>query len=96
MAVENCKPVMKVQSIKASTRVVHVPKVVLPGEQRSLAVRWIIEAANKRKESTKGISMAQCLAEEILLAYRKEGSAREKRDSQHTLAIENKQHATGF
>lgn len=95
-AVDNCKPAMKVLSIKKGTRVIHVPKVVLPGEQRSLAVRWIIEAANKRKESSKGVSMAQCLAEEILLAYRKEGSVREKRDAMITLAIENKQNAMGF
>ena len=38
-AVRNVAPLMKVQSIRAGTRVVHVPKVVMPAEQRSLAVR---------------------------------------------------------
>lgn len=40
-AVENCKPLMKVQSIKTGTRMVHVPKVVMAEEQRSLAVRCV-------------------------------------------------------
>ena len=40
-AVANVAPMMKVQTIRAGTRVVHVPKVVMPGEQRSLAVRWV-------------------------------------------------------
>lgn len=40
-AVENCKPLMKVMSIKTGTRIIHVPKVVLPPEQRSLAVRCV-------------------------------------------------------
>ena len=40
-AVYNVAPLMKVQTIRAGTRVVHVPKVVMPGEQRSLAVRWV-------------------------------------------------------
>jgi hypothetical protein len=38
-AVKNVAPVMKVQTIRSGTRVVHVPKVVMPAEQRSLAVR---------------------------------------------------------
>jgi hypothetical protein len=40
-AVENCKPLMKVQSIKTGTRIVYVPKVVMPNEQRSLSVRCV-------------------------------------------------------
>jgi|LauGreSBDMM110SN_4_FD.fasta_scaffold06114_4 hypothetical protein len=31
---------LQVQTIRSGTRVVIVPKVVMPGEQRSLAVRW--------------------------------------------------------
>ena len=38
-AVKNVAPMMKVQTIRSGTRVVHVPKVVMPAEQRSLAVR---------------------------------------------------------
>lgn len=34
--------------------------------------------------------MAECVAIELMLAARKKGAAREKRDALHTLAIENK------
>uniref|UniRef100_A0A7S0S0Z5 Small ribosomal subunit protein uS7 domain-containing protein n=1 Tax=Chlamydomonas leiostraca TaxID=1034604 RepID=A0A7S0S0Z5_9CHLO len=92
-AVENCKPLMKVMQHKQGTRVVYVPHTVAIAEQRSLAVRWILEAARKRQDSNpagKRASMAECLAIELMLAARKKGSAREKRDALHTLAIENK------
>jgi len=40
--------------------------------------------------------MAECLALEILLAYKKEGSARQKRDELHKLALENKANVAGY
>lgn len=58
--------------------------------------RWIINAANKRKQSSKATSMAECLALELLLAYRKEGSARAKRDEMHKTALENKSNVSGY
>lgn len=39
-AVENCKPLVKVQSINTGARVIHVPKPVTENEQESMAVRW--------------------------------------------------------
>ncbi|KAG1668527.1 hypothetical protein FOA52_012121 [Chlamydomonas sp. UWO 241] len=95
-AVEHCRPLMKVQSIKTGTRIVHVPKVAMAEEQRSLAVRWIIAAAAKRKQGNKAVSMAECLALELLLAYRKEGSARAKRDDVHKVALDNKANVAGY
>ena len=41
-----------------------------------------MEAANKRRESSHA-PMAECLALELLLAFRKEGSARQKRERMH-------------
>ena len=67
-------------------------KVVRPAEQRSLAVRWILAAAAKRKDKSKG-RMSECLALELLLAYQKKGDARQKRDDLHKLALENKANA---
>lgn len=40
--------------------------------------------------------MAECLALELLLAYRKEGAARQKRDDLHKLALENKANVAGY
>ncbi len=40
-AVENCKPLVKVQSINTGARVIHVPKPVMPNEQESMSVRSV-------------------------------------------------------
>lgn len=40
--------------------------------------------------------MAECLAMELLLAFRKEGSARLKRDELHSKALENKNNVGGY
>ncbi len=97
-AVENCKPQLKVKQFKTGNRVSVVPFMVHPNEQRSLAVRWILQAAKKRKEdavaaaSSDAIppSLAECLATELLLAANKQGAARAKRDEMHRLAVENR------
>mmetsp|Transcript_24596 Transcript_24596/g.53731 ORF Transcript_24596/g.53731 Transcript_24596/m.53731 type:complete len:222 (-) Transcript_24596:271-936(-) len=98
-AVENCKPLMKVQPVKSGTKIMYVPKVVKPGEQRSLAIRWIVQAANKRRDSApkekKKPSLAECLALELLLAYRKQGDARKKRDDMHLQALDNRSNVAG-
>ncbi len=88
-AVENCKPLVKVFPVRTGSKITHVPKVVSPREQRSLAVRWILDATRRRKESSRG-SMAECLALELLLAYRKQGTARGKRDDMHKVALDNR------
>lgn len=97
-AVENCKPLMKVKSFKKGTKVVNVPRVVPLNEQRSLSVRWILEAAGKRRDSAapgKRLSLAECVAIELILASQKKGAAREKRDALHALATENKANLQG-
>lgn len=58
--------------------------------------RWIVNAAHQRKESSPKTSMAECLALELLMAYRKEGAARQKRDDLHKLALENKANVAGY
>lgn len=96
-AVDNCKPYMKVRAmvekVNTSRRVTYVPQVVSVGEQRSMAVKWILEAARKRQQSSKA-KMAECLALEFLLAYQKKGSARLKRDELHKQALENRANVT--
>eukprot|EP00798_Chlamydomonas_sp_ICE-L_P019465 gene19465-26126_t len=89
LAVENCKPLMKVTGVKSGTKINYIPKFVTPGESRSLAIRWIVEATHKRRAQTKA-KISECLALELLLASKKEGQARQKRDDIHKLALENK------
>jgi small subunit ribosomal protein S7 len=92
-AVQNCEPALKVKQVQVGNRVKAIPFYVHPREQRSLAVRWILQAAARRREATpegrRKPPMAECLAEELLLAARKEGSARARRDEMHRLAVEN-------
>jgi len=91
-AVENCKPLMKLSQLKMGSRVAHVPIIISPAQQRSLALRWILEAARKRHKGAKlkTTSLADCLAAELLLAAQCKGAAREKRDALHKLALENR------
>jgi small subunit ribosomal protein S7 len=88
-AVDNCKPLMRVVTVKKGTKVVYVPQPIEPKKQMRLAVKWIVEAAQKRKASTES-KISECLALELLLAYQKKGSAREKRDALHKLAMDNR------
>lgn len=88
-AVENCKPLMKVQATKAGTKIVYVPRPILPHQSTNFAVKWILQAAEKRRAASKA-KLHECLALELLLAYQKKGSARAKRDELHKLALDNR------
>lgn len=71
------------------------PLLPPPPAQRSLAVRWIMQAAVSRKKGTKQkapLSMAECLAAELMQAALRKGSAREKRDALHKVALESRAH----
>ena len=54
--------------------------------QLSLAIRWIRDAIR----SGKGQPMAQRLANELMAAYRREGSAMTTRENVHRMAEANK------
>jgi small subunit ribosomal protein S7 len=93
-AVENCKPLVAVQQVKHGTKVVHIPTIIQEPQQRSIAIRWILEAARKRQLAAplgKRPKMAECLATELMLAAQKQGSARAKRDEMHRY-VQGQQH----
>jgi len=52
----------------------------------AIAFRWIISASRNRSEK----SMKECLAAEILSAYKKEGTSVKKREDTHKMAEANK------
>ncbi|PNH08004.1 Ribosomal protein S7, mitochondrial [Tetrabaena socialis] len=90
-AVENCKPLMKVQQSKSGTKVVYMPKPLSPDQSRNFSIKWILQAAAKRQEGARGgATMAECLALELLLAYQRKGAARTRRDEIHKLALDNR------
>jgi len=63
-----------------------VPVEVRPTRRNALAMRWIIDAARRRGEK----SMTGKLANELLDASEKRGSAFKKREDTHRMADANK------
>ena len=63
-----------------------VPVEVRPRRAQTLAVRWLVEFARKRKEPT----MAMRLANEILDAANRTGAAVKRREDIHKMAESNK------
>lgn len=63
-----------------------VPVQVKEDRRESLAIRWILNAA----ASKKGRPMKERLAEELLAAYKREGTAFKKKEDTHRMAEANR------
>jgi len=85
-AVENVKPDIEVRSKRVGGANYQVPMPVNARRRRSLAIRWILDAARQKT----GRSMAQRLAEELMGAYRREGTAITTKENVHRMAEANK------
>lgn len=88
-AIENITPNLEVRKVRIAGSTYLVPSVLSKKKQETLALKWLIEAAQKRKKNSK-LNFSVCLAEEILDASRKLGQARQKRDELHRLALMNR------
>lgn len=88
-AIRNCMPSLEVRKVRVAGTTYLVPAMIPKKKQETLAIRWIIEAAKKKKKTSK-FSFAQCLAEEIHDAFLKQGYARTKRNELHRLAEANR------
>ena len=88
-SIENCMPNLEVRKVRVAGSTYLVPTMISKKKQESFAMRWIIEAARKRKKMTK-LSFSQCLADEIFDAFLKQGYARQKRDELNRLAEANR------
>jgi small subunit ribosomal protein S7 len=85
-AIENVKPYIEVRSKRVGGATYQVPMQVNTKRRLSLAVRWIRDAARDKK----GKPMADRLAEELIAAYKKEGTAIQTRENVHRMAEANK------
>lgn len=85
-ALENVTPMVEVSSRRVGGANYQVPREVRPARKFMLAARWLIDAARSKK----GKSMADKLAEELLLAYKNEGSAIKKKLDTHRMAEANR------
>jgi small subunit ribosomal protein S7 len=85
-ALDNIKPMVEVKSRRVGGATYQVPIEVRPTRRRTLAMRWVIDAARKRSEK----SMSQRLANELMDAAENRGAAVKKREDTHRMAEANK------
>ena len=85
-AIDNIRPQLEVRSRRVGGSSYQVPVDVRPRRSQTLAVRWLVEFARKRKEDT----MAERLANEVLDASNRNGSAYKRREDVHKMAESNK------
>jgi small subunit ribosomal protein S7 len=85
-AVDNIRPDVEVRSRRVGGSSYQVPVEVRPRRANSLAIRWLVNFARKRKEN----AMAERLANEILDASNNTGSAVKRREDIHKMAESNK------
>ncbi len=85
-AINNVKPLVEVKSRRVGGATYQVPVEVSARRQISLGMRWIRDAARKRK----GKPMHQCLAAELIDAFNREGAAMTIRENTHRMAEANK------
>ncbi len=85
-ALENVRPTVEVKSRRVGGATYQVPVEVRASRRNTLAMRWLIDAAQKRGEKT----MAQKLAGELLDASESKGSAVKRREDTHRMAEANK------
>lgn len=85
-AIDNVKPRLEVKPRRVGGATYQVPVEVKQDRGTSIALRWIRDFARTKK----GRSMQDRLADEIVAAYKAEGSAIKKRDDTHKMAESNK------
>jgi small subunit ribosomal protein S7 len=85
-ALDNVKPMVEVKSRRVGGATYQVPIEVRSQRRQTLAMRWVIEAAQARSEK----SMSQRLASELLEASENRGAAVRKREDTHRMADANK------
>jgi len=85
-AIDNVRPQLEVRSRRVGGSSYQVPVEVRPRRAQTLAVRWLVEFARKRKEPT----MAGRLANELLDAANRGGAAVKRREDIHKMAESNK------
>jgi small subunit ribosomal protein S7 len=85
-AIDNIRPSVEVRSRRVGGSSYQVPVEVRPKRANSLAIRWLVNFARKRKENT----MVERLANEILDASNNTGTAVKRREDIHKMAESNK------
>jgi small subunit ribosomal protein S7 len=85
-ALDNVKPVVEVKSRRVGGATYQIPIEVRAERSKTLAMRWLVDAARNRGEKSMGLR----LAGEILDASDNKGTAIKKREDTHKMAEANK------
>jgi len=85
-AIDNIRPQVEVRSRRVGGSSYQVPVEVRPRRSQTLAVRWLVDYARRRREP----SMALRLSNEILDASNRTGAAVKRREDVHKMAESNK------
>jgi small subunit ribosomal protein S7 len=85
-ALENVKPSLEVSSRRVGGATYQIPIEVRSERRMALAMRWVSSYARQRSERT----MADRLANELMLAARHDGSSIKKKEDTHKMAEANK------
>ncbi len=85
-AIDNLRPQLEVRSRRVGGSSYQVPVEVPPRRANTLAIRWLVSFARRRKEPT----MAARLANEILDASNYTGAAIRRKEDVHKMAESNK------
>jgi small subunit ribosomal protein S7 len=85
-ALENCRPKLEVKSRRVGGATYQVPVEISLERQNSMALRWLVAAAQGRK----GTTMEAALAAELVDAYNNTGNVVKKREETHKMAQANK------
>ncbi|MGF1543431.1 MAG: 30S ribosomal protein S7 [Parvularculaceae bacterium] len=85
-ALENVTPALEVRSRRVGGATYQVPVEVRPDRKQALAMRWIINAARSRNETT----MVDRLSGELMDASQNRGAAVKKREDTHRMAEANR------
>ena len=85
-AIENVRPHVELKARRVGGATYQIPIEVRHDRSLSMAIRWIRNASRSRK----GAPMAKRLADELLAAYKGEGTAVRKREDTHKMAEANR------
>ena len=85
-ALENSRPKIEVKSRRVGGATYQVPVEIDFSRQQTLAFRWMVSSARKRK----GVSMEEALADEIVDAYNNTGLVVKKKEETHRMAQANR------
>ncbi len=86
LAIKNASPSVEVRSRRVGGANYQIPREVRPERRTTLAMRWILTATRNRN----GAPTYKHLANELILASKKEGDAIKKKEDTHRMAEANR------